>query len=192
MLALTSVGLDGANPDPAVRAPRVLGAGRELRLFRFVRGTRASPRAITGNLGTVVDEVGAATRGRREKPGRREVLKSGYSTTADDARAMAEPRRSRCPSSRCHSTSSSRSAAPSCSWSRCRCTRSAREAVLERHRSDIVCPFSKDLWRDFDAAAIAALDATALASLAGEYDVAPIGDGQSAPTSPMVSRETQE
>jgi hypothetical protein len=47
----------------------------------------------------------------------------------------------------------------------------AAAAVLERHRSAVVRPILKDLWRDFDAAAIAALDATELASLAREYDV---------------------
>jgi hypothetical protein len=47
----------------------------------------------------------------------------------------------------------------------------AAAAVLDRHRSAVVRPILKELWRDFDAAAIAAVDPTALASLAREYDV---------------------
>jgi len=47
----------------------------------------------------------------------------------------------------------------------------AAAAVLERHRSAVVRPILKDLWRDFDAAAIAAQDATELASLTREYGV---------------------
>ena len=47
----------------------------------------------------------------------------------------------------------------------------AAAAVLDRHRSAVIRPILKDLWRDYDAAAIAALDATELASLAREYDV---------------------
>ena len=47
----------------------------------------------------------------------------------------------------------------------------AAAAVLERHRAVVIRPILKDLWRDFDAAAIAAVDPTELASLARKYDV---------------------
>ena len=47
----------------------------------------------------------------------------------------------------------------------------AAVAVLERHRSAIVRPILQELWRDFDAAAIAALNPTELALLARKYDV---------------------
>jgi hypothetical protein len=47
----------------------------------------------------------------------------------------------------------------------------AAAAVLDRHRSAVVRPILKELWRDFDAAAIAALDPAELACLARTYDV---------------------
>jgi hypothetical protein len=47
----------------------------------------------------------------------------------------------------------------------------AAAAVLERHRSAVVGPILKNLWRNADAPAIAALDTAELASLAREYDV---------------------
>ena len=47
----------------------------------------------------------------------------------------------------------------------------AAAAVLERHRPAIARPILKEVWRDFDPAAIAALEATEVASLARKYDI---------------------
>jgi hypothetical protein len=47
----------------------------------------------------------------------------------------------------------------------------AAAAVLERHRSAVVGPILKNLWRNADAPALAAVDTAELASLAREYNV---------------------
>jgi hypothetical protein len=47
----------------------------------------------------------------------------------------------------------------------------AAAAVLERHRPAVVGPILKNLWRNADVPAIAAVDTAELASLAREYDI---------------------